>query len=190
MSTPNVLNYQVGKAIVSWKPAGASTYRDLGNVSAAALQVNVEFLDHFSSRAGIRSKDRSVPVELAGEVTLTMDEITAENLAMAVLGTVSAQTSNDPGYDANASTQRSKVDILAASNLDGALRIVGTNSVGRRMQIDLWSVSFKGGSSVAFIGDEWTEVELTGEVLRDENEGSFGRIAEITSSVSPDAPEP
>jgi hypothetical protein len=178
-------NYTVSKGIVSWKPEGAPNYRDLGNAPALSITPEIEFLEHFSSRAGIKSKDLEVPVQVAGKVSLTLDEFTIDNIALAILGQVSDQTSGDPGFIASlgpGETQRRRVQIMSESTIIGALRYVGTNTVGKRVQVDLPRVAFKGGSALQLISDEWNQFELTGEILLDTaqtNNIGFGRIYEI-----------
>lgn len=182
--TASTANYTVSKGIVSWRPEGAQNYRDLGNAPALSVTPEIEFLEHFSSRAGIRSKDLEVPVQLAGTVALTLDEMTIDNIALAILGEVADQTTGDPGFVASPGPegQRKRVQIMTESTIIGALRYIGTNTVGRRVQVDLPRVAFKGGSALQLISDEWNQFELTGELLLDTASSGnigFGRIYEI-----------
>ena len=182
--TASTANYTVSKGIVSWRREGTSTYRDLGNAPALSITPEIEWLEHYSSRAGVRAKDLEVPVKFAGTVSLTLDEFTVENIALAILGSVEEQQSGDPGYLASPpqSGQRKRVQIMSESQVIGALRFVGTNTVGRKVQVDLPRVAFKGGSALQLISDEWNQFELTGELLLDTaatgNIG-FGRIYEL-----------
>lgn len=67
-------------------------YRDLGNCPEFTLSRNAEFLDHFSSRGGVRTRDAQVP--LSGDLTgtVTMDDINPENMAMWFMSNVSTVT--------------------------------------------------------------------------------------------------
>lgn len=85
-TTPNVDNYYVGKGIVSWQGTGDNAYRDLGNVSKFELTPDVKTLDHFSSRLGTRTKDKTVVLEKSMKVGLTMDEWTLDNLKLILMG--------------------------------------------------------------------------------------------------------
>lgn len=87
--SPNEDNYYLGKGIVKWKGEGETTFRDIGNVPTYEYTQTVTKLDHFSSRLGTKTKDKSVVTEKAAEVKITMDEITASNLAMALMGEAS-----------------------------------------------------------------------------------------------------
>jgi hypothetical protein len=178
-------NYTVSKGIVSWKPEGAADYRDLGNAPALSITPEIEFLEHFTSRAGIKSKDLEVPVQIAGQVSLTLDEFTIDNIALAILGQAEDQTIGDPGFIpflGQDETQRRRVQLMTESTIIGALRYVGTNTVGKRVRVELPRVAFKGGSALQLISDEWNQFELTGELLLDTAETDnigFGRIYEI-----------
>ena len=85
---PDADNYQVGKGIVSFKPDGAADYIDLGNVAELEYTPNIEKLDHYSSRAGTRTKDKSVVQTRSGTLRNLMEELTARNLSMLLIGTV------------------------------------------------------------------------------------------------------
>jgi hypothetical protein len=178
-------NYTVSKGIRSWEPEGAASYHDLGNASALSIMPEIKFLEHFSSRAGIKSKDLEVPVQVAGKVSLTLDEFTIDNIALAILGQVSDQTTCDSGFIASlgpGETQWRCVQIMSESTIIGALRYVGTNTVGKRVQLDLPRVAFKGGSALQMVSHEWNQFERTGEILLDTastNNIGFGRIYEI-----------
>lgn len=167
-SEPNVLNYHIGRATVQWTPSGGSP-RDLGNCVSGQLTPNIEFLDHFSSRAGIRSKDRSVVLETGGTVSLTLDEITPENLSMLLFG--------GDGSTVTTNTAGKKVfDVLSVSEVKGELVITGTNQVGNKFTATLNTVSFQPDGSFDMISEEWNQIVLSGEIL-DEGSG-FGTIEE------------
>src|SRR4051812_41013509 len=161
-TSPNTFNYAVLKGIVKFQKTGTGSYRDLGNVPEFELTPTVDKLDHFSSRTGVRSKDRSIVREKSLTIRIVMDEITADNLGMALMGAV---TASSPEY---------VVDVFTLSEITGAVRFVGTNDVGARVQMDLPTVSITPSSSINFISEEWASIEVTGEVLADVN-GSFGQ---------------
>lgn len=84
--SPNTGEYYIGKGIVSWEAAGTNQFIDIGNVSSFEFTPNVKVLDHYSSRLGIKTKDLSVVQEKSATVKLTMDEFTAFNLQLVLLG--------------------------------------------------------------------------------------------------------
>ena len=176
-TAPNTSNYYIGKGIVSFKKSGDSTYRDLGNATIFEFAPNITKLDHFSSRTGVKTKDRSVVTEKSGTINLTLEEWTIENLQLALLG-------DQP--EAISSGNNKVFNIFASNQISGALRFVGTNDVGPRFQWDLNDVSFVPGKSVNPISEAWGALELVGDVLADTN-GVFGTITEISEEV-PEAP--
>ena len=109
MASPDVNLYMVGKGKLyfdRWTSADGSTgERDLGNAPSFMVTPNVVPLDHFSSRTGIRSKDLSIDVEQSLNVKFSLDEISAENLALALCGDgVEAMSQGDGNVGAEAIT--------------------------------------------------------------------------------------
>ena len=85
--TASINNYTVGKGIVSFRKDGAGAYADMGNCTEFEFTPELEKLDHFSSREGVRTKDKSIVIQKSGTVRLVLDEWTRDNIALAVLGT-------------------------------------------------------------------------------------------------------
>lgn len=165
----SVNNYHIGKGIVSFKPTGGA-YRDLGNVSNFRLSASNEELKHYSSRTGIKTLDRTISLSVEGVVKFTMEEVTLENLAMALLGS-----------DVDASGGDNFIDILAETEIAGSLKCVGTNDVGRKFTVELFSVTIKPGAEISFIGEEWNAMEV--EATVQSVDGRFGTITELTAST-------
>jgi hypothetical protein len=163
-TSPDVLNYHIGKATVSFTPEGGSL-RQLGNAPEIEITPELETLPHFSSQSGIRTKDREVNIEASATLRLVLDEITPENLAMLLLGTVDTATAGNWEFN-----------ILAITELKGEVVITGTNDVGNRFTITLPSVNFTPSGSFSPISDEWNQIELTGEILA--VGGIFGNVEE------------
>lgn len=67
-------------------------FRYLGNSTAFSLNQSQETLDHFDADNGIRQKDLSVQLSSDMGGTITLDDISAENLAMWFLGEVATAT--------------------------------------------------------------------------------------------------
>lgn len=162
-ASPSTDNYLVGKGIVSFRPAGSETWRDMGNVTEMELTPTVERLDHFSSREGVRKKDKSIVIEKSMSVRLVGDEWSPDNVAMAVLGVA----------ELDGITGHHLIEIFSRNAIEGSLRFIGTNEVGPQQDILLNNVSFLPSGSVSPLSEEWGTFELTGEVLVDE-EGVYG----------------
>ena len=67
-------------------------YRDLGNASEVSLAIDITKLDHYSSRGGLRVKDLSIVSEVNPTISFVLDEISAENLGLMSMATVSTET--------------------------------------------------------------------------------------------------
>lgn len=160
----SVNNYFIGKGIVSFKPSGG-VYRDLGNVPLFEFTPANEELEHYSSREGVKTLDKVVSTSVKGTVKISMEEYVLENMAIAVLG-------SDPVGNS--------IDILAESSITGSLKCVGTNDVGKKFEIELLLVTFKAGSTISFIGDDWGAMEVEGSCQA--VAGAFGTIEDITGT--------
>lgn len=171
LGSPNVLNYTVGKGVVYFRKSGQADFRHLGNCPSFEFTPEIEKLDHFSSQSGVRSKDRTIVLEKKGTLRIVMEEITPENLALALLGAV---TSGDSGGDEN-------ISIFSASEIAGEVKFVGTNDVGAKFTWDFLSVSFIPGSAINPISDEWMQLEITGEVAA--VSGVFGTVTKTADGA-------
>lgn len=164
-TSPSTLNYSVLKGIVKFTPTGG-VERDLGNAPEFELTPTIDKLDHFSSRAGVRSKDKSVVREKNLTARIVLDEITAENLQMALIG--DTVVTNSAG--------NKEFGIYAESEVTGRLTFTGTNDIGNRIHMVLPSVSFTPSGSLNVISEEWATVEVTCEVLFVEAFDDFGTV--------------
>lgn len=157
-------NLYIGKGIVTFQPTGATTARDLGEVPEFEFTPSIETLDYFSSRAGVRQKVKSVVVQRGGTLRVVMNEFTAQNLALAIGGTITQNTALED-----------VIAILATNAIEGVVTFTGSNEVGRQMVAVFNKVSFPPAGSLGLISDEWGQIEINGEVLAD-NSGDFGTI--------------
>ena len=81
-------NYSLGKGVVSFnqKINGIHQgYLDLGNCTDFTFSTDITKLDHYSSRGGLRAKDKSVISEIAPTIAFTLDEVNSDNLALLTL---------------------------------------------------------------------------------------------------------
>jgi hypothetical protein len=163
-TSPNVNNYHIGKGIVSFKEAGASTYTDLGNAPSFTYEPTIEKLEHFSSREGVKTKDFTAITQVGATITFTLDEITGENLAFFALAEQSTDT------DGNI-----VLSGLTKTEFVGDIKVVGTNDIGQQVDFDA-TVSFVPSGEFRFITDEddFSTIEIECEVQKDAN-GAFGK---------------
>lgn len=162
-TSPSTLNYFIGKGTITF--AG----RNLGNCPEVELTPEIEKLDHFSSMSGVRSKDRSIVLEKRMTLRIVVEEITAENLALLLLGTAASDGS---------------FTIFEESEITGQVVFTGTNDVGNQITMTLPNVSFGPSGGLNLISDEWGNFELTGDVLlSDDSSPIFGTI-QVTDAVA------
>jgi hypothetical protein len=162
--SPNIGNYYIGKGIVSIKLLGEPDFVDCGNVPVFEFLAKVTNLDHFSSRQGVRVKDFTAVVELAGTLTMQMEELTARNVGFALLGLPSG----------GPSPQEETINIFANPVIYGAVKFVGTNDVGPRWEVNFPLVKISPAKAMALIGNTWGVADLEGDVLYDTQTQTFG----------------
>lgn len=62
----------------------------------------------------------------------------------------------------------STISGFEVSTIEGLLRFVPDNPVGNNMELLIWRVDLTPGGDVLYIGDDWSTLEFTGEILKDE----------------------
>ena len=161
-ASPNVLNYFIGKGNVYMKLVGDpdDNYKHIGNVPKFEITPKPETKKHYSSMSGTKSLDYVANVSKEAEVTIECDEITPDNLIVALLGELNSDGS---------------IDILAAPKIERAVKLEGTNDFGAKVQVTIPHVFFDTNKAINLIGDDWGSLPLTGQVLRDPELG-FGNL--------------
>lgn len=87
--SPSTDNYTLGKGIVYFNRLVSGVYsgeRDLGNAPAFTFNIALEKLDHYSSRGGLKAKDKEIISQITPGCAFTLDEINTENFALLTLG--------------------------------------------------------------------------------------------------------
>lgn len=156
----SINNYTIGKGIALF--AG----RDLGNCPEFEFTPEIEKLEHFSSREGTRTKDKTVVLEKKGTLRIVLEEFSTQNLALAVL---------DDTYTSGA------IEIFGGNSVNGAVTFNGTNEVGPKYQWHFLSVDIVPSSGISLISDEWGQIEINGDVAA--VGGSFGTIQAISATA-------
>jgi len=241
--SPSTENFQLGKGVVYFdrKDLATGLYtgeRDLGNAPSLSFNVSLEKLEHFSSRGGLRSKDKEIISQITPGISFTLDEVTAENLALLTLADIIdvTQTSqavvdephvahlgkridllyrgitsvtvkkaggtptyvNGDDYVIDTALKDDKIgriyikedgDIVEGDNLlvsytrgaitykrvaafkqtqvEGFLRFVSDNPAGGQQELQIWRVSLTPSGDTGLIGDDWSTLGFSGEILKD-----------------------
>jgi hypothetical protein len=161
LTSPNVDNYYLGTGVVSIKFVGDTDYVDAGNVTALVFTPKVTLLDHFSSRAGIKNKDLSVVLEKSADLKITMEEYTARNVSMLLLGALTGGTS-------------ASINILSTAAIRAAVKFIGANDVGPQWTLEFPICDIVPSGAMNPINDgKFGTIEVTANVLADDT-GSFG----------------
>lgn len=97
---PSTENLYLGRGaielgVINSTTGKASDFRQVGNANAFALNLEVEKLEHRSSRSGVRSIDREIILEMKVGVSITMDEVMDfDNLALFLSGDAETGVAN------------------------------------------------------------------------------------------------
>lgn len=88
--SPNTENYTLGKGVVFFNQKNLTTglftgERDLGNAPNFSFNIALEKLEHFSSRGGLKAKDKEIISQITPGLSFTLDEVNKENLALLTL---------------------------------------------------------------------------------------------------------
>ncbi len=89
--------YQIPRGRVLFDPVNPNTglltgEAEFGNCPGFTVSIESEKADHYSSETGLRQKDASVTVEVNRSATVTCDNVSVENLARFLSGTVETVT--------------------------------------------------------------------------------------------------
>ena len=88
-TAPNTDNYTLGKGVVFFDQLVAGAFqgeRDLGNAPSFTFNIALEKLEHYSSRGGLKAKDKEIISQITPGLAFTLDEVNKENLALLTLG--------------------------------------------------------------------------------------------------------
>jgi len=172
--------YVMGQGVLSIGVPDATTkvpedFVEVGNVPDGGFTVTFESnkFEHTESMTGQRKTDLVIFTDLKGSFNLTLEDITAENLAVGLRGTVTTAT--------NVST----VHVGAADQAFKSLKFVGVNQIdGSAMEVLIYKCLFSPAKNLSFLtpNSELFKLELDGAVLYEEvldTGGTIGGFMEI-----------
>jgi hypothetical protein len=118
--TANPDDYLLGRGTVYFSLLDSSdhpiSYRFLGNAPAVTVTREIESIEHVSSQTGTATVDKEVPTKQSTNVSISLDEISFENLALFFAGNV---------------TTLSNSAAVAGVTGNGNLTLPATNAQGR-----------------------------------------------------------
>jgi len=150
----NVDNYAIGKGILyisAFPGAGAASWTEIGNCPSVELEQTIERLPHYSSRSGLRVKDKNPVVQTDYMVNFDCDEIATVNLKYYLMASQSGNTLRG----------------MQSPNAEYALKFVSDNPIGPDQVWYFWKCTIGPNGSMALIGDEWMVMSFTAEGLAD-----------------------
>jgi hypothetical protein len=83
-----------------------------------------------------------------------LDEWTAQNLAIALLGSLETDSAGRP-----------VIKIFDATTVGGELKLTGTNDVGPKWEYHFLRVEFVPSAALGAITDEWGQIDITGNMI-------------------------
>ena len=131
----------------------------LGNVVTGSYTSDLSFLDHFTAKAGTRSKDRSIVQEISVSINLTLDEPNVDNMNLFMLGGTVTDVAGSPAskrFAPYTKTERS-----------GGARLAGVSDTGNEWVWTVLTCSVKPDGDFSFDDQDWSQFNFIVDVLSD-----------------------
>jgi len=155
----SVDNYAIGKGILwiaAWSgttpPTDPGDFEDIGNAPSIEVEPSVERLPHYSSRTGLRLKDKNPIIQSEYAINFELDEPAAAQMNLFLMGTLSGSN---------------VIQALEAANIEYALKFVSDNPFGPNQTWKFHKVSLAPNGPVQLIGEEYMTMSFAGEGLAD-----------------------
>jgi hypothetical protein len=161
--TPSPDNYTLGRGIVYFSKKTATGYdgeRDLGNAPEFTFSVALDTLDHFSSRSGLKAKDKKVVTLLTPGISFVLDEVNADNLALLTL------TDSEEINQAVSAADSGENEAIVGVNPDRFYVLGKRNTKITTLKYDTGTVIFVKGLVVTGAGGAQAKIlEVDGDVV-------------------------
>lgn len=172
LSSPDIRNYRIGKGNFFIKTSADTVRRHIGNVPEFEFTPELTKLEHFSSMDGVKSRDKTVIIERKGSIRFVIEEMTKENMTIALLGEATAQGS---GNDVD-------ISIFTEDAIRCEMWFEDTSDVGPHINYYFPAVDIIPSGAIGLISDEFQQIELTGEVQA--VNGSFGTATYVQDGAA------
>lgn len=158
--TPNTEDYNLGRGIVYFAPLSNSlpgAYRDLGNAPEFNISIEVETVEHQSSREGLRTVDKEVVISQSVSLSVTIDELNFENLALFFSGGANSHT--------NASVAGFVEHQMITSASQGRWYDIVDSNNNRAYDVDVTDLVVEVGATPAVEGTDYTLDATMGRIF-------------------------
>jgi hypothetical protein len=131
--------YTIGKGKLLFKAAGQANFADLGNCPDFKVSTNVTKKDHFSSREGTKTKDKTIVIEQTALGSFTLDDLLDENLKMFIMSNAITDVVQGSGTQAPSQNITSELDkwieigkrklssVVVKNDADAITYVLGTD---------------------------------------------------------------
>lgn len=156
-SSPSTTLYTLGRGVLKiapWSgatPPSAGAYVDVGNASKFDVEISEEELDHYSSRTGLKTLDKSVTLQAGYTATFDLDEVSVANMAKFLRGTLEGNV----------------IHALTALTKEYGLIFTTDNPAGENQTWELWRSKLTPGGAFSLIGDDWSKMSFMAKGLAD-----------------------
>jgi hypothetical protein len=172
-SSPSTSLYTLGRGILSigeWSgTTPPASYTDVGNCSKFEVEVTETKLDHYSSRSGTKTKDKSVVLETGYTCTFDLDEMSLFNLRIFLKATL---------------VGKNVLRANTAMDKEYALKFVSDNPAGPDETWEFWRCLLSPGGPFSLISDEWELLTFSAEGLSDVANHSTSPYFNVTFSTT------
>lgn len=132
--SPDTGNLMLGRGVLLFKPVGQANFYDVGNVPALTVTPKVDTLEHYDAQSSSFARDALFTTKKSIEIKMDLEEITAQNLALLMMGTVDTTNVGTPAMPL--------INIMLNDNIIGHVMFFATNTRGPRWYLDFPSVTF------------------------------------------------
>lgn len=142
--------------IAEWSgtvPPTELDYVDVGNCPSMEIEPTQERRPHYSSRAGLRVKDLNPVTQLDYTLTFDLDEISANNIKIFLMGTLNEATKVVSG--------------MTNGNQEFAIKFVSDNPIGPDQIYYFHRCTIAPNAAMQLIGEEYLVMSYTAEGLAD-----------------------
>lgn len=164
-TAPSVDNYALITGTVEVAPINTNDWRWVGNCPEVEWSPELDILEHKNVQGGSITTDLTVVREKKGTLRIQTDELSEENMALAMNGELNSDGS---------------IEILGSSLTSLRVRVTNQNDIGPKYVYLFNRIDFRPSGSVNLQGGEgFQTLEVTGNAAT--VNGSFGTIYPATT---------